>query len=65
MPVALPGDVYAGRRQWDKQSVRVRGTAYSHDSADGVLSYELRGRQVATGVCGRGKILYVDEIERM
>jgi hypothetical protein len=65
MPMALSDEVYAVWRQWDKQRVRVRGAAYSHDGADGVLSYELLSRWIATGVCGRGKVLYVTAVERM
>jgi hypothetical protein len=45
--------------------VRVTGISYDQDAADGVVSYRLRDRDVATGICSSGLVIYATRLETL
>ena len=67
IPLALPDDVLADPKWWRDSSVTVIGFTHSHrvaDVTDGVLSYELEGRNVIGSLCNASPIvLFVTEIK--
>ena len=60
--LALPKTIYENKTSWEKRVV-VEGKAYSQHSAQGVISYQIKDRWVAVGLCETGVILYVDKIK--
>ena len=67
IPLALPDDVLADPKWRRNSSVTIVGVAHSHrgaDLTDGVLSYELEGRNVIGSLCNASPIvLFVTEIQ--
>lgn len=62
--ISLPEELY-GRRALDRRQVVVSGIIYNQPSGSGILSYELRDRLVAAGVCETGQVMYVTEIRTL
>ena len=66
IPLALPDDVLADPKWLRNSSVTIVGITHSHrgvDVTDGVLSYELEGRNVIGSLCSASAIvLFVTEI---
>lgn len=60
--VALTEEVYRSFRRLNGKKVLVVGVAYSQAHADLVVSYQLKDRWVATGVCEANPVIYVEEI---
>lgn len=59
---ALEDSVYRSARSWNGRTVRASGTLYSQDNTAGIISYELNGRCVVTGICPSRPIMFVDDI---
>lgn len=64
LALALPDDQYERLRKSQGQTFRVSGRAFEQSRAEGVTSYQLEDRWVATGICASGLVLYVSEIAR-
>jgi hypothetical protein len=62
--IALPKNVIDEKSRWDNKIVTVRGDAYTHAVADGVISYTLIDREVLVGACDGDKVLYLKKISR-
>ena len=61
--LALPPSIYE-QKKWDTEKmVIIKGKVYSQP-VGGIVSYQLIDRQVAGGVCEKGKIIYVTEIKK-
>lgn len=45
--------------------VRVTGTSYTQDLANSVVSYRFRDRDVATGICPSGLVIYAVRVEQL
>ena len=63
--VALAGDDYRIYHGKNGSSVRLHGVAYSQSSAENVVSYRLLDRDVATGLCSSGLIIYAQKVEML
>lgn len=63
--VALAGSDYRIYHKKNGSSVRLRGVAYSQSSAENVVSYRLADRDVATGICSSGLIIYAEKVEML
>lgn len=63
--VALAADEYRIYHKKNGSSVRLRGVAYSQSSAENVVSYRLLDRDVATGICSSGPIIYAEKVEML
>jgi hypothetical protein len=64
VPLALPSEVFADAKRWAGKFVTIVGSAHSHGVADGVVSYQLEGRNVTGSVCRGSPIaLFVNEIQ--
>lgn len=61
--LALPDSVYSNAASWNGKRVTIRGEAYPNfGGGDGLVTYEVRGRDV-TAVCSASPyILFVNEI---
>lgn len=60
--LALKDDQYRNLKKFQGESFRIRGKAYAQVHAEGVASYQLNDRWVATGICSVAPIIYVTEI---
>lgn len=60
---ALEDSLYRSAHSWNGRKVRASGTLYSQDNTAGIISYELNGRSVATGICSSRPIMFVDDIQ--
>jgi hypothetical protein len=60
---ALAADEYRIYHKRNGSSVRLRGVAYRQSSAENVVSYRLLDRDVATGICSSGLIIYAQKVE--
>lgn len=61
--VALTTGDYARFHKRMGARVRVSGPSYDQGAADGVVSYRLRDRDVATGICSAGLVIYATKVE--
>lgn len=59
---ALEESLYRSAHSWNGRKVRASGTLYSQGNTAGIISYELNGRSVATGICPSRPIMFVDDI---
>lgn len=59
---ALEDSLYRSAHLWTGRTVRASGTLYSQVNNIGIISYELNGRSVATGICSSRPIMFVDDI---
>lgn len=64
LALALRNDDYTKLKDAQGKTFRVSGMAFEQSVAEGVASYQLEDRWVATGICPSGPILYVTEIAR-
>ena len=63
VPLALPPEVLADPKRWTDRLVTIVGLAHAHGAADGVISYQLEGRNVTGSVCRASPIvLFVSEL---
>ncbi len=60
---ALPEKAYLRYQRKRGVLVRITGLVYSQETADGIVSYRLQDRDVATGVCSSGPVIYVTKIQ--
>lgn len=65
LALALRNDDYTKLKDAQGKTVRVSGRAFEQSYAEGVASYQLEDRWVATGICPSGPIVYVTEITRI
>lgn len=61
-PVALDESDYVRLANRRGIKVRVLGTAFASASAGGVVSYSVRDRQVAAGICQGSPVIYVERL---
>jgi hypothetical protein len=61
---AVAEDVYRNYRLWNGRTVRASGRVYRQNFAEDVVSYELNGRVIATGICPSGPLLFVETLSR-
>ena len=61
--VALELNKYKYYAQKNGLTVRLRGVAYSQRTAENVVSYRLLDRDVATGICSSGLVIYAKKVE--
>src|SRR5690606_27921088 len=59
---ALEDHFYRDANSWNGRKVRASGILYSQDNTVGIISYELNGRSVATGICSSRPIMFVDDL---
>lgn len=64
LALALLESDYTRLKNLQGESFQVRGKALEQNYAEGVTSYQIEDRWVATGICPSGPILYVTEIVR-
>ena len=62
--IALPSYMLDDRKRWEHKKVSVKGVAYNHTAAPGVISYQLIDREVLVGACQSDKVIYLDAIYR-
>jgi len=61
--VALSNADYVRYQKRRALRVRVTGIAYKHGAAEGAISYRLRDRDVATGICSSALVIYASKVE--
>lgn len=62
--LALSEEIFKSKKRWQSKKVVVRGVAFLYSADIDIISFEVKDRWVATGVCKNDLILYVDEIYR-
>jgi hypothetical protein len=60
---ALDDSAYRAYRRWNGRKVRAFGMIYDQPSSGDVISYEIRGRSVAAGICFSGPLMYVESLK--
>lgn len=63
--LSLPEHIHRDSRNWTDRRVSVTGLVHSQPIGDGVISYQLESRNVLSGMCEKGKIIYVTEIRKL
>ena len=61
--VALPQEDYVRYQKRRGLRVRVTGIAYNQGAAEGVVSFRLRDREVATGICSSALVIYATKVD--
>jgi hypothetical protein len=62
---SLDEGIYQSYRDWNGRKVRASGLSYRQNYSEGVISYEINGRNIATGICPSGVLLLVDSIREL
>ncbi len=62
--LALPMFILDDKVKWENKKVRVSGEVFAQHYDPMIISFMLKDRSVAVGICNSDKIIYVDMIKK-